>query len=249
MSSLWPVLEQLKQHRWVELSHELTEDSPYWEGMPDGCVDLNSVLMDFDGGFNLKIQGHKLPGQFGTHIDFPGHFVPGARLNKDFPVIDEVLPLVVVDIHEQAATNDDYEVTIDDIKAFEATHGTIPAGTFVALRTDWSKRWPDGEALANVYDGREHAPGWSMEALKHLIEERNVAAVGHETLDTDAPITSSAVDDLQCERYVLAQDRFQVELLANLDQVPATGALIFVGAARIADANGMPVRAWAIVPD
>ncbi|MGC3972748.1 MAG: cyclase family protein [Pirellulales bacterium] len=139
-------------------------------------------------------------------------------------------------------------MSVDDIVAFEAEHGVIPAGTFVALRTDWSKRWPDGDALGNVYDGREHCPGWSLDALTFLIEERDIAAVGHETLNTDASIGAAAAGDLQCKRYLLAQDRFQIEIMNNLDQLPATGAILFVAAPRIADANGMPVRAWAIVP-
>lgn len=249
MSGLWPLLEQLKQHRWVELSHSLDENTPYWEDMPDGAVDLNRIIMDFDDGFNLRISAHTTPGQFGTHIDFPGHFIPGKRLNKDFGITELALPMVVIDLSAQAAANPDYEITVADIEAFEAEHGKIPAGTLVAMRTDWSKRWPDGAALNNVYDGRPHFPGWTMEVLAFLVEQREIAAIGHETLDTDAAITSSVVGDLQCERYILDQDRFQLEAMNNLDQLPATGAILFVACARIADANGMPVRAWAVVPD
>lgn len=249
MSGLWPLLDELKKNRWIELSHLLDEDSPYWEDMPDGAVDLNRIIMDFDDGFNLRISAHTTPGQFGTHIDFPGHFIPGKRLNKDFDILELALPMVVIDLHEQAETNHDYEITLDDIEAFETEFGRIPAGSLVAMRTDWSKRWPDGSALNNVYEGRPHFPGWTMDVLKFLVEERRIGAIGHETLDTDAPITSSVVGDLQCERYILDQDLFQIEAMNNLDELPPVGAILFVACARIADANGMPVRAWAVIPE
>ena len=36
---LWNLLQQLKSdYEWVELSHRLNNDSPYWSGMPEGSV-------------------------------------------------------------------------------------------------------------------------------------------------------------------------------------------------------------------
>lgn len=242
--SLWNELEKLKSCKWVELSHPLAESSPYWDGMPKGVVDLNHTVVNFEE-MNLHIQTQKFLGQFGTHIDYPGHFVPNARLAGDFYIKDTVLPLVVIDVSAKVASNSDYELTLKDIENFE-----IPAVSFVAMRTDWYKRWPDGNALSNFdSSGAEHFPGWTMETLEFMFDKRKVAATGHETLDTDAPVTSTAIGDLQCERYVLARDKFQVELMANLDKVPPVGAVIFTAAPRIVGANGLPVRAWAVIPN
>lgn len=80
---LWNLLETLKQYTWVDLSHELTNDSPYWSGMPEGVLELNKTIIDFPE-MNLNIQTFKFPGQFGTHIDYPGHFVENARLAGEF---------------------------------------------------------------------------------------------------------------------------------------------------------------------
>ena len=101
-----------------------------------------------------------------------------------------------------------------------------------------------GKALSNIgEDGNEHFPGWGLRRC-NFFDERNVAAIGHETLDTDAPISSKDVG-LRCERYVLQRDRFQVEMLTNLDQVPPTGLLLsWCRPKRIRDANGLPVRAF-----
>ena len=53
------------------------------------------------------------------------------------------------------------------------------------------------------------------------IEERaaQAAANGHETLDTDSSAVAEEKGDLACERYVLDNDKLQVEVLANLDKV------------------------------
>ncbi|WSQ15746.1 cyclase family protein [Streptomyces sp. NBC_01231] len=46
----------------------------------------------------------------------------------------------------------------------------MPVGSFVALRTDWSSRWPDAAAMANRdADGVSHCPGWSAEELRRCL--------------------------------------------------------------------------------
>ena len=104
-------------------------------------------------------------------------------------------------------------MTAQDIRDYEAKYGPIPDGAFVALRTDWYKNWPDMDALSGIAeDGSENFPGWSMEALKYIYEERNAAANGHETLDTDASAEAAKAEDLACERYVLAKGKLQIEV-------------------------------------
>ncbi|MBS3510990.1 cyclase family protein, partial [Staphylococcus aureus] len=93
-----------------------------------------------------------------------------------------------------------------------------------------------------------HAPGWGLDALKYLIEERRVEAVGHETFDTDASVDVVKNGDLVGERYILGQDKYQVELLTNLDQLPTRGAIIYAISPKPKDAPGFPVRAFAIKP-
>lgn len=251
MYPLWEDLKRLKGYRWVELSHSMNNDSPYWAGIPDGSVEVGKVVYDWgEPMLECQIQTFKFPGQFGTHIDFPGHFVKGGALSESYGVQQMMYPLCVIDITQKVAEDVHYAVTAEDIRAYEAQYGPIPDGAFVALRTDWYKRWPDMNAFANLDEnGGEHCPGWSMEALQYIYETRHAAANGHETLDTDASVEAEKAGDLACERYVLSQGKLQIEVLQDLDKVPAAGAVLVAAWPRLEGATGLPVRVWAICPE
>ena len=248
MYRLWETLDQMKKLKWVELSHSLTNDSPYWAGIPEGSVELCKTVFDWGNPMlECLIQTFKFPGQFGTHIDFPGHFIKDGALSDSYSVENGVFPLCVIDITKKVADDVHYAVTAQDIKDYEAQYGPIPDGAFVALRTDWYKNWPDMNALSGIAeDGSENFPGWSLDALKYIYEERNAAANGHEALDTDASAEAAKAGDLACERYVLAKGKLQIEVLCNLDKVAPAGALLFAAWPRIEGATGLPARVWAI---
>ena len=250
MYQLWKALEKAKGYRWVDLTHPLDNSSPYWAGIPEGSVELSKTVYDWGQPMlDCLIQTFKFPGQFGTHIDFPGHFAKDGALSEAFGVGQLVFPLCVVDISEKVERDVHYAVTVEDILEYEAKYGPIPDGAFVALRTGWSRRWPDMNALSNFdAEGGEHTPGWSLEALRYIYETRSAAANGHETIDTDASALAAAAGDLACERYVLSQGKLQVELLDNLDQVAQAGAVVLVAFPRISGATGLPARVWAITP-
>ena len=101
---------------------------------------------------------------------------------------------------------------MDDVRAWEAEHGKVPAGAFVAMRTDWSKRWPSETAMENRdAKGVAHYPGWSLPVLQYLYLERQVVATGHETTDTD-PGTHASRGDYSLESWILHHGHYQIEL-------------------------------------
>lgn len=243
-TDLQKAIEILKDKDWVDLTHTFGPDSPHFAAFDDAEF---KILFTHDDGFFA--QRFTFPGQYGTHIDAPIHFVRDQRYLDELELKELVLPLVVIDKSKEAAENNDFTLTTEDILEFEAAHGKIEANTFVALRTDWSKRWPDKVAFENKdEDGNPHLPGWGVEALKFLFEERKINAVGHETFDTDSSIEFQNNGSLLGEYYVLEQDTFQVELLTNLDIVPTKGAFIFNIVAKPEKATGFPVRSFAILP-
>ena len=90
-------------------------------------------------------------------------------------------------------------------------------------------------------------PGWSLEVLKYLYEERKITATGHETTDTDPGIATSR-GDYSLETYILSTNHYQIELLTNLDKVPEAGTLVVVSFPKPKYGSGFPARVFAILP-
>jgi kynurenine formamidase len=248
--SLTRIQQVLVGKRLVDLTHSFSPGIPHWPGFPD---EKRETIYGYDkgqgsmgAGFLAETYTHV--GQWGTHVDPPAHFHKGLRTVDQIELKEMILPLVVIDVHNEVAKNADYTLTLERVKKWEADHGPIPTGSFVALRTDWSKRWPDAAAMENkADDGVAHYPGWGKEALKFLYEERKITASGHETTDTD-PGTATTKDDYALETYVLGTNHYQIELLTNLDQVPEAGAIVIATFPKPKDGSGFPARVFAIVP-
>ena len=246
-SAIWEILQDAQ---FVDLTHTFEPGIPHWKGAPDEKTDTIYSYEPENGtlgsGFYMQYFSHV--GQWGTHVDPPAHFVKGLRTLDQIPPNEMILPLVVLDIHQKVVENPDYVVSMDDVRSYEEQFGLIPEGSFVALRTDWSKRWPNQSAMENLDElGTAHYPGWSKVVLTYLYEERNITASGHETTDTDPGLVTSK-DQYPLENYILSHNAYQVELLANLDQVPDRGSLIVVTFPKPKDGSGFPARVFAIIP-
>lgn len=241
---LWKILEELKsdKYNWVDLSYPVCGTTPHYEGFRD--LQVNEI-MSFSKE-KVCAREYTMISQFGTHIDPPSHFVEGGRALHEIGVKEMVYPLCVIDVSETVAANHDYAMTVEDVQAWEAQHGPIPEGSFVAMRTDWYKR--EGAAFFNKdAAGDCHYPGWSVPALQYLCETRKIAAIGHEPPDTD-PAEASKTDLWAAELYYLKKDKYQIEMLRNLDKLPPAGSLIFCTFPGITDAPGFTARCFAIAP-
>lgn len=241
---LWGLLKQLKSPacKWVDLSYEVTPQTPHYEGFND--LKINEVLSFAE--HKVCSREYTMVSQYGTHVDPPFHFVESGRPLDKIELKEMVLPLCVIDMSRQAAADADLGMTVDDLKNWEAQHGPIPEGAFVAMRTDWHKR--EGQAFLNKdANGDCHYPGWSQPALEYLCEVRKICAIGHEPPDTD-PACTQKTALWAGELYYLKQDRYQIEMLRNLDQLPPTGALIFCVFPAIKDAPGFSARCFAVCP-
>src|SRR5881409_2748512 len=216
-SSLWPIQKALTQKKYVDLTHEFAPGIPRWPGFPD---ETRKTIYWYDKrpdtigvGFFSELFTHV--GQWGTHVDPPAHFVKGLRTVDQIDPKEMILPLVVIDVHCEAAAR----------KSGKKITARSQLEHLWRMRTDWSKRWPDGIKMENKdANGVAHYPGWSLPALKYLYEERKITASGHETTDTDPGIAASK-DDYSLETYVLSTNHYQIELLTNLDQCPKLAQL------------------------
>lgn len=240
----------LRTKRFVDLTHAFSPGIPHWPGFPD---EKREVLYWYDPGVGrlgsgFYAQSFTIVGQWGTHVDAPAHFVKGKRTVDQIDVKEMILPLVVLDVHENVARNPDYVITMKDVRQWEKRHGPVPEGAFVAMRSDWCRRWPDMKAMQNKdAHGVAHYPGWSLEVLTYLYEVRKITASGHETTDTDPGIATTK-GDYSLERYLLQLNHYQIELLANLSEVPEAGALLVVAFPKPLGGSGFPARVFAILP-
>jgi len=247
---LWEIEKILSGQKFIDLTHDFSPGIPHWPGFPE---ETRKTIYWYDkrpdimgSGFYAEVFTHV--GQWGTHVDPPAHFIKGGRTVDQIDPTEMVLPFVVIDVHEECAQNFDYVLTIERLKKWENDHGKIPPHAFVAMRTDWSKRWPDAEKMANKdRQGVAHYPGWSLPALKFLYEQRDVTASGHETTDTDPGVATSK-DDYSLENYILSTNHYQIELLTNLDRVPEAGAIAITAFPKPKGGSGFPARVFAIVP-
>jgi len=121
MYELWEGLKRAKEYKWVELSHPLDNDSPFWAGIPEGSVELCKTVYDWGNPMlDCLIQTFCFPGQFGTHIDFPSHFDKEGVSSEAYGVEQLVFPLCVIDVTDKVAKDVHYAVTVQDILDYEA---------------------------------------------------------------------------------------------------------------------------------
>ncbi|WP_022980684.1 cyclase family protein [Ideonella sp. B508-1] len=186
----------------------------------------------------------------GTHFDAPVHWVTG----KDHPAntvdtIDParfIAPAVVLDASAEVARNDDWLLTVDFIQSWEAQHGAIPQGAWVLLRTDWSQRISDPAAFVNLQEDGAHTPGPTQEAVEWLIRERDVQGFGVETINTDAGQSYAWPVPYPCHTLMHGANKFGLQCLRNLDQLPPQGALIVAAPLKISQGSGSPLRVLAL---
>ncbi|HVC02522.1 MAG TPA: cyclase family protein [Steroidobacteraceae bacterium] len=187
----------------------------------------------------------------GTHFDAPIHWVTGKdhanNATHNIPVERFIGPACVVDVAREAKHNPDFLVTRDTLLDWEKRHGRIPPHSWVLIRTDWSHRKSANDFLNIAADGA-HTPGFHPRAVSFLAGERDILGVGVETVGTDAGQAPTFEPMFPCHSLMLGSNRFGLASLANLDQLPATGAVVIAPPLKIVNGSGSPVRVLALVP-
>jgi kynurenine formamidase len=236
------VYRVLADKKFVDLTHSFGPDTPVWSGFgqakmtPAQDPKTREPYTIAKDGFRATY--YEMVGQYGTHVDPPAHFAPDGITMDQIPLKQMILRLVVLDDTPYLANDPNHAFSVGDLRVWEKRHGRVPKGAFVALRTDMYKDWDkDPERFK-----RSPFPAWSLDAIKFLYEERGVTATGHESMDTDT------TDRMDSETYLLQHGHFQIEVMSNLDKVPATGALIVVTWPKVKNGLGFPARAFAILP-
>jgi kynurenine formamidase len=186
----------------------------------------------------------------GTHFDAPIHWITGKdRSDGATDTIDVqrlVAPACVIDCSKEAARDELFLLTPKHIMAWEKEHGEIPPGAWVLMRTDWSKR-ADPATFLNMKEDGPHVPGPNADAIRFLVEERDVNGWGVEAVGTDAGQAFGFEPPFPAHALMHGANKFGLASLTNLDQLPPTGAVIVTAPLKIENGSGSPLRVLALV--
>lgn len=208
----------------IDLTHAICAAMPVFPGTePPRLDDAYTIERN---GFAEKML--HLVSHTGTHIDAPGHILPGA-LRLDGMTAGRFLgPGVVLD----AAAVRGRRVEIGDLRGYEPR---LRKAEFALLHTGWDRHWGAPEYFAPY-------PVLAPEAARWL------AGFGLKGFGVDA-ISADAIDstDLPVHRALFAGEMLIIENLASLAPLLGREFLFSCLPLKIADADGSPIRAIAIL--
>ena len=242
--------------RVVDLTHTLTPDFPVMVLPPEfgQCQPFRmEEVSRYDSRGpawywnNLYMSEHA-----GTHFDAPHHWVSGRQLPDGtvdaLPMEAMVGPACVLDFSAESAADRDFLLTRAHVEAWEQQHGRIPPRSWVLFRTDWSKLVGEAAYLGMEADGA-HSPGPEADAMRFLVEEREIIGFGTETVGTDAGQGAHLSPPYPAHYILHGAGRCGLQCLANLDRLPPTGAMLFAAPLKILDGSGSPLRVLALVEE
>ena len=223
----------------ADMTHELHEGFPTYFGAQQFFMDQKFNFREH--GFNLfamRVNEHT-----GTHIDAPLHFSADGNSVAEIPVSSLIAPLCVIDIRAKAVEDADAQLTPDDVKAWIAGHGNIPENACVAMNSGWAGYIGSDRFRNADGEGKQHYPGFHVEAAQMLMEETGATSIAVDTLSLDHGISA----DFATHYAWLPSGRFGIENIANLDAVPPSGATLIIGAPKNRGGTGGPARIFAMM--
>ena len=224
----------------VDLTHTMSPDFPTFLGVPG--IEMEKKFDFKKDGFNLywwRILEHA-----GTHLDAPIHFSESGASVEKISADTLVVPLAVVDVAAKAAQDPDYLLTHQDLTAWEKKHRRLPNDCCVAMYSGWAQHVGDpGKYTGKDPSGVLHFPGFGPDAAEWLMRERRVSGLAVDTLSLD----HGPSKDFKVHQAWLPSGRWGLENVANLEKLPASGATLVVGMAKVKDATGGPARLIALV--
>lgn len=240
----------------IDCSSSLGPDTPLLQLPEDFAKNTPKIEIhkiseyDSDGPFFawnwLKLGEHS-----GTHFDAPHHWITGKDYEDGYTdtldVQRLVAPVNVIDCAAQSAQNEDFLLTADGVKAWEAEHGAIGKGEWVVMRTDWDKRVNDAEKFLNADDTGPHSPGPTPDCIEYLLS-KGIVGWGTQCIGTDAGQAGGMEPPYPAHNLLHRDNCFGLASLANLDKLPPKGAILIAAPLKIEHGTGSPIRALALVP-
>ena len=224
----------------VDLTQPLYVGMPYWPGTEPIKIER---LADYDKGYRM----HKFTmwENIGTHVDSPSHFAvgKGKRTIDQLPLDQLIVPIAMINVQDKTASDEDYQLTVEDLKEWEVKNGRIMKGTLVVMNTGWYKKFSNPASYINQDEnGVLHFPGYSV-AVAKLLLDRDVAGIGIDTMSLDPGNDPG----FPVHNVILAANKYQIENMNNLDLLPATGAVAVIGVLPVREGSQAQARIIALI--
>lgn len=229
------MISMVKKSTFIDLSHAVSASIPTWN---DNDSFKQETMLDYkDCTTDVKfcVQRFATINGIGTHIDAPAHCIQGNITVDHIPLVSLVVPCIVIDIRHKATA--EYELSVDDLTAFENRHGKIASGTLVAINTGWNRFWHDKK----LYRNNLIFPCVSKEAAQFLVQ-RGVIGIAIDTLGVD-----KGTSGYPAHQVLLSNNLYIIENVTNLDKLPAIGSYVIALPMKIEHATEAPIRVIGIL--
>jgi kynurenine formamidase len=241
--------------RIVDLTQPLGPDTPVIDLPPifraSPGVTIEPISRYDAGGPGWYWNAVRFGEHTGTHFDAPIHWITGrdlpANATDTIPPSRFVGPACVIDVITDVEKNADFLLGVERFEAWERQHGRVPRGAWVLLRTGWSRR-RDKASFINADATGPHSPGFAAATSALLAHDRDVLGVGVETIGTDAGQAGTFDPPFPNHTTMHGAGKFGLASLCNLDQLPATGAIVIAAPLKFVGGSGSPLRVIAIAP-
>jgi kynurenine formamidase len=195
------------------------------ERRPDlGRQDRYSHIVDLTDASNSTGPRSTSTSDSRTRIVSPADLIPGTWAAGQIPAERLIAPLVVMDL--KPSRENASPISLDDIAAWESSHGAIPQGAVVAIRRASSQ---SSKALPITAD-----------AAQFLMDARYTLGF---VIETSTDLTS----DRTLARQLALHGNYVVEGTARLTSLPDAGSLVIVAPAKNKNSAQAPVRVLAMV--
>ncbi|MEI6660290.1 MAG: cyclase family protein [bacterium] len=224
-----------KEHKYVDLTHKLSPDIPSWDGSCCFNLSINTDYKDCIPPDLFRTQSINCTTSIGTHMDAPAHVIPGGRTIDQLTLGELISECIMIDVSKEA--DEEYLIMPYVVEDFEKEHGTIKPGSFVIFYTGWSNNWSNSDKYKNNFKWPSIDP-----TTAELLINRNISGIGTDTFSVDTGKSGFPV-----HRIILGADKYLVENIANVSELPPTGSKVFVLPMNIKDGTEASIRIIALI--
>jgi kynurenine formamidase len=209
----------------VDLSHAYHAGMPIFPGLPQPS--FTPIARVEEDGYAMT--DYHLLNHIGTHVDAPAHQILGGDTLDEIGLerlVTDAVTIDVSDLDPGPLTAGELEPHLDKLRK----------GDIVFLFSNNGRNWGTDA----------YWTGWSYpdrDASRALIE-KDISAIGFDGPSAD-PVDSTT---FELHRIWLGAGRLIIENVTNLDQLPERTQVV-VAPLKVREANGAPVRIFALLPD